>query len=426
MGGRLRRSMQRTFLSLRNRNFRLFFIGQMISNTGNWLTNVALTLLVLHITHSGFAVGLTAACQFGPILFLSAWAGAVADRVDKRRALFWTQGLEMAQSIALAVVAFLPHPPIGVVYAIALAGGILLAFDNPLRRSFVTEMVRREDIANAVVLYSTIVNTSRIFGPALAGLLVVTLGFGWCFTLDAASYLAVITCLIMMRASELYRAPARGAGGGNVREGIRYILSQPTLRISFIMLAAIGMLSYNFNVTLPLFVTDTLHSSESVFTLLYAIFSFGAVICALIVAQRNLVRMRHILLGALALGITMLLFAFVPGIKTAVPAVFFVGMASILYMTATTAIVQIRTRPELHGRILALQMVLFAGTSVIGGPVLGWLADVMGGRAPIVLGGIVCLISAAFGYVAVRRAGPQLERPQPRPESLPPSEPEIP
>jgi MFS family permease len=184
----VRRPLKATFSSLKNRNFRLYFTGQIISNTGNWLTNVALTLLVLKLTHSGLAIGLLAACQYGPILILSSWAGAIADRSDKRHMLFITQSLEMVESIGLAILAFMPHPPLAEFYLLAVAGGIFLSFDNPLRRSFVSEMVPQEDMSNAVVLYSTIVNLSRIFGPSLAGLLVVTVGYGWCFGVDAASY----------------------------------------------------------------------------------------------------------------------------------------------------------------------------------------------------------------------------------------------
>lgn len=399
--GRLGAALGNTFLSLRNRNYRLFFIGQTISNTGNWLTNVALTLLVLKLTGSGFAVGVMTACQFGPILFFSAWAGAIADRSDKRKALLLTQSLEMGQSVGLAVLAFTPHPPLGALYALALAGGILLSFDNPLRRSFVTEMVPREDIPNAVVLYSTIVNLSRTFGPALAGLLATTLGFGWCFTLDAASYLAVLLCLVMMRASELHRGASRARGG--VREGLRYVASLPRLWISFAMLSAIGTLAYNFNVTLPLFATDTLHRAGSVYTILYSVFSLGAVVSALIVANRRLVRMRHILVGAVLMGIAMFLLASVGTVRLAIPAVFVVGMASIVYMTATTALAQVEAKHEMHGRVLALQTVVIGGTSLVGGPVSGWVADTFGGRAPIIVGGVVCLLSAAFGYQATRR-----------------------
>jgi MFS family permease len=395
--------LRKTFHSLRNRNYRLFYVGQMISNSGNWLTNVALTLLVLKLTGSGLAVGILVACQFGPILFLSAWAGAIADRSDKQRMLLLTQSLEMTQSIGLAIMAFRPHPSLGGLYVLAVCGGTLLAFDNPLRRSFVTEMVPPEDIPNAVVLYSTIVNTSRIIGPALAGLLVVTVGYGWCFTLDAATYLAVLTCILLMRREELYRPPRQPRAPGAVREGLRYVRSMPVLWIGFGMFAAIGMLSYNFNVTLPLFVTGGLHRSADVFTILYSVYSCGAVVSALLVAHRGLVQLRHIIRGAVALGATMLVFACVPDVALALPVIFLVGMASILYMTATTAIIQVQARPEMHGRVLALQTVLMGGTSLVGGPVSGWLADVAGGRAPIVMGGVVALAAAGFGYAASRK-----------------------
>jgi len=405
VGSRFREMLGKTFISLRSRNYRLFFSGQIISNTGNWLTNVALTLLVLKLTGSGLAVGVLAACQFGPILFLSAWAGAIADRSDKRQMLLLTQSLEMAQSIGLAILAFQPHPPLGALYALAAAGGILLAFDNPFRRSFVTEMVRPEDIPNAVVLYSTIVNVSRIFGPALAGLLVVTLGYGWCFTIDASTYLAVLCCLYLMRPGELHRQPRPPRAKGEIREGLRYVRSMPSLWISFAMLIPIGIPSFNLNITLLLLVTKALHSTGSVYTLLYSVLSVGAVISALIVAHRKLVQLRHIIAGAVALGLSMFVLAVMPTVIAAIPAVFLVGMASILYMTATTTIVQVDAKPAMHGRVLALQTVIIGGSALLGGPLLGWLADKMGGRMPIVLGGIVCLVTAGFGYVASRRYG---------------------
>lgn len=400
---RFRRAISQTFRSLARRNFRLFFIGQLISNTGNWLTNVALVLLVLRITGKGVAVGVLSACQFGPLLFLSAWAGAIADRYDKRRLLLVTQSLEMAQSAGLAVFAFLPRPPVAGLYALAVAGGVFLAFDNPVRRSFVSEMVPPRDVPNAVVLYSTIVNLSRVFGPTLAGLLVVTVGFGWCFTLDAGSYLAVLACLLLMRPAELYGLPDTPRTGTNVREGLRYVWSTSFLRISFLMLAAVGLFSFNFRVILPLFVTDSLHSTDVVFTLLYSVFAVGAVVSGLVVAHRTLVELRHVVAGAVAMGFALLLLAVVPGVGPAVPAVFLVGMANILYMTATTAIAQVGTRPDMRGRVLALQTVVIGGTALVGGPLLGGLADLLGGRAPMILGGIVCLATAASGGFANRR-----------------------
>lgn len=396
-------ALRSRFLSLRNRNFKLFFIGQSISNTGNWLTNVALVLLVLSITGSGFAVGLLAAFQYGPILLLSAWGGAIADRMDKHRALFWTQGLEMLQSICLAVVAFTPHPSLIALYILAACGGVLLAFDNPLRRSFIAEMVRSEDLTNATVLNTVMVNASRLVGPALAGVLVISFGYGWAFTVDALSYIAVITCLSMMRTSELFRVPPKSRQKGEIRAGFRYVLTTPNLWISFAMLAAIGTLSYNFNVTLPLFVTDTLHGTNTEFTILYSIFSAGAVLSSIWIADCNFVGIRHIIWGAGALGASMLLFAATSSLSSAAIVVFFLGIASVLYMTSSTAMVQLETKADMRGRVLALQMVLVMGTTPIGGPLLGYLADIAGGRVPIFLGGIVCLIAAAFGHVATRR-----------------------
>ncbi len=401
--GKVSKSINRTFYSLRNRNYRLYFSGQLISTTGNWLTNVALTLLVLKITGSGLAVGLLAAFQYGPILLLTAWAGAIADRVDKRHLLFVTQTLEMTQSAGLAVMAFMPHPSLAGLYALAAAGGIFFAFDNPLRRSFITEMVPPEDIPNAVVLNSVMFNIARIAGPALAGLLIVTVGYGWCFAIDAVTYLAVLYGLYIMRQSELRSHAYRPRTKGEVREGLRYIVSMPSLWISFAMVAAIQMLSYNFSTTLPLFVTKALHSSPGTFTLLYSTLSLGAVLSGLIVAQRGLVQLRYIILGAFAMGTAMLILSSVPSVETAVPAVFLTGGSAIVFLTATTAIIQVEGKHEMHGRVLALQTVLTGAGSALGGPILGWLADVKGGRAPIVLGGAVCVAAAIFGYFANRR-----------------------
>lgn len=399
---RVRRAFGATFSSLKHRNFRLYFIGQIASNTGNWLTNVALTLLVLKLTHSGLAVGILAACQFGPILLLSIWGGAVADRTDKRHMLFLTQSLEMAESIGLTILAFMPHPPLVGLYGLAVAAGIVLAFDNPLRRSFVSEMVPDKDVPNAVVIYSTIVNLSRIVGPLLAGLLIVTVGYGWCFSVDAASYLAILGCLALMRPRELYLHPRPPRAKGEIRAGLRYVLSEPVLWISLTMLMIIGILSYNFNVTLPLFVTHGLYATNTAYTILYSTMSVGSVITALIVAHRRLVRLRYAIAGAAALGGTMLVLSISPNVLVASFVSFFVGAASILYTTSTTALIQIEAKPNMRGRVLALQSVLLIGTTPVGGPLLGWLADSLGGRAPLVLGGIASIAAAGVGYSASR------------------------
>jgi MFS family permease len=402
-GPRARAALGKTFQSLATYNFRLFFIGQLISNTGNQLTNLALILFVLRLGHSGLAVGAFAAFQFGPLVVLSAWAGAVADRTDKRRALLVTQGLEMAQSMALAVLAFSPHPSLVLLYALALAGGVLLAFDNPLRRSFVPEMVTKDDLPNAVVLYSTIVALSQVSGPALAGVLVTTVGFGWCFVLDAVTYVAVIACLVMMRTSELFRQSPKARTGREVREGLAYVASVPRLWISFAMFALIGLFSFNLRVALPLFVTRSLHGAEVAFAAIYTILSSGAVVGTLVVAHRKLVELRHAVMAALALGLAMVLLSFMPSVHAAAAAAFFVGAASIVYLTASTTIAQVDLRRDMQGRVLALQTALIGATALLGGPIVGQIADLAGGRAPIAIGGLACLGVAGLGELARRR-----------------------
>src|SRR5690242_9193643 len=250
--------MSATFGSLRYRNFRLFFGGQLISQVGNWMTMIALTLLVLHLTDSGVAIGVLAACQFGPVLLIGPWAGLVADRSDKRKLLLIVQTCAMAQSFVLAALAALGDPPVGAIYAVALAGGIFTAFDNPARRSFVVEMVPEDHVQNAVSLNSAMMTGSRIFGPALAGLLVSTVGFAWCFLGDGISYLVVLAALWAMRSDELRPAPAAARAKGMVRAGLRYMRDVPELRISLVMMAVIGTLAFNFSITFPLFVTRTL------------------------------------------------------------------------------------------------------------------------------------------------------------------------
>lgn len=399
----------RTFWSLHNRNFKLFFFGQLISNTGNWLTMIALTLLVLHTTNSGLAVGLLTACQFGPILLFSAWAGSIADRSDKRRMLLFTQSGEMLQSIGLALLAFQHDPPLIGLYGVAVIGGLFLAFDNPVRRSFVPEMVQPDQVPNAVMLYSTIVNTSRVFGPTLAGALVTLVGYGWCFSIDALSYVAVLVSLAAMRPSELRQRPASPATKGAVREGLRYLRSMPVLWISFVMLAIVGTFSYNFSVVFPLFIEQGLGGSDVAYTTVYAVFSIGAIVGALFAANRGRVSVQTIVAGCAAFGLVMIGLALAPSVAWTYPIALLVGGASIIYMTTTTAIVQVRARPSMHGRVLALQTVLLIGTTPIGGPILGAISDRWGARTPVAVGAIAALGAAAWGWWAMHRHRDELD-----------------
>jgi MFS family permease len=396
-----------TFASLRYRNFRLFFFGQLISQAGTWLTTIALTLLVLHRTGSGVAIGALTACQFGPVLLLGAWAGVVADRSDKRRLLITTQTLEMLQSFALAALAFMPHPPLVAFYLTALAGGCMLAFDNPVRRSFVAEMVPPERVQNAVTLNSALMTSSRVVGPAVAGLLVVTVGFGWCFTIDAVSYLAVIASLLLMRTRELRQPPVTPRAKGQVREGLRYVRNTPDLWVPLVMMAVIGTLTFNFAVVLPLFVEHTFHGSDGSFTALYSVLSIGSVAGALATAHRRTIDVQTVGFAALTFGAAVLIFASSPQLLTAFPIALLVGFTSVTFMATSTAIVQVRADPAMRGRVLALQAIVFIGTTPIGGPILGLVSDQLGARAGFVVGGLAAVGAGAWGYLAGRPFGRQ-------------------
>ena len=367
---------------------------------------VALTLLILHRTGSGVAVGALAACQFGPILLFSAWAGVIADRSNKRNLLFVTQSLEMAQSFALGALAFMHQAPLAAFYATAVVGGCLLALDNPVRRSFVNEMVPVHDVANDVSLYSAMNSFARILGPALAGLLILKVGYGWCFTADAISYATVLVTLALMRSAELRRVPVTPRGAGQIRAGLRYIANVPELWISFVMLLIVGTLSYNFTVVMPLFVEHGLHGSDAAYTLVYAAFSAGGLAGALIAARRSTVTIRTLTRSSASLGVAMLLFAIVPSIVVAVVVAVLVGATSVGYMTATTAIAQIRTEQHMIGRVLAVQTVLLIGTTPIGGPILGAVADAIGARVPVLVGGVGALAAAGFAVGASHRVEP--------------------
>ena len=386
------------------RNFRLFFFGQMISQVGNWITLVASSLLVLKLTDSGVAVGVLAACQFLPVLLFGVWTGLVADRSDKRKLLLIVQTFAMLQSFALSALAFMNHAPIGAFYAVALAGGFATAFDNPTRRAFVVEMVPRTSVQNAVSLNSALMTASRIVGPALAGLLITTVGYGWCFLVDGVSYLAVLGGLWLMRPAELHPSTPTPRSKGQIREGLRYAHSVQELWVPLVMMTIIGTLAFNFTVVMPLFVKRSLHGSDTTFTLVYSVVSIGSLAAALYTARRTRATVRHVTNGALGFGVALLAFAAAPNIAFAFPLGLGVGFSSILFMTASTAIVQLRADPAMRGRVLALQAIVFLGTTPIGGPILGWVCEHFGARSGFVVGGMAGLVAAAWGRFAMRQS----------------------
>jgi MFS family permease len=402
---RMRGGVESTLRSFEIRNFRLFFGGQLVSQVGNWLTLIAQTLFVLHLTgNNGVAVGVLTACQFLPVLVLGAWAGLVADRSDKRKLLLYVQVFAMVQSFAMAALAFTGDPPLMAIYAVAMAGGVATAFDNPARRSFVVEMVPATHVQNAVSLNSALMTSARVIGPPIAGLLIVTSGYGWCFAIDGLTYIAVLVAYWRMNTDEIVRSESAPQAKGQIREGLRYVRSETDLFVPLVMTGIIGTFAMNFPVVFPLFVKENLGGTDTIFTILYGVVAVGSLAGALVAARRTSISHRDVVRGAVLFGVSLMVMAFSPTLGTTFAASLFVGFASIVVITTTTAMVQLGTAPVMRGRVLALQAMVLLGSTPIGGPLLGFVCEEFGARAGFVVGSIACFVAAAWGVAAVRRS----------------------
>jgi MFS family permease len=397
-----------TFRSLHIRNFRLFFYGQFLSQTGTWMTMVAQTLLMLDLDGSGVLLGILAACQFGPVLLLGAWSGTLADRYDKRRLLLITQAGAMLQSLVLGILVMTGRASVGLLLVMATVQGILTAFDNPSRRAFVVEMVPPTHVANAVSLNSTVMTGSRVLGPALAGILVLAVGYAWVFLIDAISYLAVLAALLAMRTEELNRSTPTPRSSGQIRQGLRYVFSNRDLFVPLVMMAIIGTLAFNFAVTTPLLVTGPLGGSRQAYTWVFSIMALASVIGALATARRQTVPTRHVIGSVVLFGVGMVGMAAAPSLWLVYPAACAVGVGSIGFMTSSTSLVQLLADPAYRGRVLALQSMVFLGTTPIGGPFIGWVSDSLGPRVGILVGAAACFAAAFWGHtIWKQRSAPQ-------------------
>jgi MFS family permease len=408
---RLRSATLATFRSLRVRNFRLFFVGQAVSQVGTWVQSVALVWLVLRLTHSGVALGLATALQFLPVLLVGAWAGLLADRLDKRRLLIATQAAAALQALAMGALVLAGSESLVLVYTLTLAFGLITAVDNPARRSFVPELVAESQVANAVGLNSALMTGSRVVGPALAGLLIVSVGVAWCFLANAVSYLAVLVALWRMDPAG-FRSPGRATRGrGQLREGLRYVWREPELRLPVVLVAVIGTAAFNYPVLLPLLAERTLGGDASTFSLLYSVMSMGSVAGALVVARRN--RVDRVWLGraALAYGAALGLLAAAPTVGLAVAATVPVGLAGVMVLSGANSALQLHAAPAMRGRVNALFAVVFLGGTPIGGPVAGWLAEHFGAPAGLALGAVASVAAGLWALRVRAASGPAVEEP---------------
>ena len=400
------------FQSLGVRNYRIFFTVQLISVTGTWMQSVAQSWLVLRMTGSGFALGVTAALQFLPTLLFASFGGLVADRADKRRLLMLTQAAAGLIALVLAALTLSGHIQLWMVWALAFALGWVNVFDNPTRQSFVSEMVGPAHVANAVSLNSAVFTSARVVGPAVAGILIAVVGTGWCFLYNGLSYFPVVAGLLLMRPHELHRGQPVRRGRGQLVEGLRYTWSRPELRLPLLLMAVIGTFAFNFNVVLPLMARFVFHGNASTFGAMLSVMGAGALMGALAAAARQ--RPTHRLLGGAAavFGVLLVVAALMPTLPLEIALLVPLGLCMVTVQATGNSLLQLNSDPRFRGRVMALYVTVFVGTTPIGGPIIGFVAEHLGPRAGMILGGVATL-AAALGVLWAVRNG----LPEPRPRS---------
>jgi len=389
--------------SLRQRNYRLFFFGQLVSVAGTWMQTVAQSFVVLDLTHSGTQLGLTSAARFLPMFVFGPLGGVFADRLDRRRVLYVTQTLSGLLAGVFAVTVGTHSIRLWIVYLLALALGFVNVFDNPARQSFISEMVSDTDLPNAVTLNSVAMNMARVFGAALGGVIAAAIGLALCFTFNALSFGAVLVSLAAMRGSEMFPAKRVSRQKRQVRQGLRYVRSTPELFIPLLMIAVIGTLAWEFQVSLPLMASKVFHGGAASYGVMASVMGGGAVVGGLISAARSRPRARALCVAAIGWGIAILAAAVAPSMPLELTALVFVGYGSITFNSLAKTTLQLGARPEMRGRVMALWALAWLGSTPIGGPIIGWAGQAIGARWALVIGGLATLACGILALPALTR-----------------------
>ena len=402
-------ALGRTFISLREPNYRRYFAGQLASISGNWMQTVAEMWLMVKLTGSGAAVGLTAGLQFLPVLLFGAWGGVLADRLSKRRLLSFTQPAMAVPALTLWALTATGSVQPWMVLALVLVRGSVTAIDNPARQAFVVEMVGADRVVNAVALNSVIVHSSRIIGPAAAGAVIALLGVAPCFLINALSFFVMLVALRTMDSRALLAPRPVARRGGELRSALRYVARTPELSVPLAMMAVVGTVSFNFQVLLPLLAEFTWHGSASTYAALTAAMGVGSVAGALAAGARGRVTPRLIVAASLVFGVSELLVAAAPTLPIQLLFLIPLGAASVTFAAGINSSLQIAVEPAMRGRVMALYSVVFLGSTPIGAPLVGWLAGAAGPRAGLLAGALAALAAGvgaryAFGRVAAASA----------------------
>lgn len=390
-------------LSLHNRNYRLYFSGQMLSAMGTWMQAVALAFLVLKLTGSGTDLGLTTAARFLPIFVFGPFGGLIADRLDKRRVLYVTQTLSGLVAGIFALLIGIGVIEMWMVYLLALLLGGINVFDNPARQSFISEMVRPNELSNAITLNSVSMNLARVFGAAVGGLLVAELGLVMCFALNGVSFAAVLVSLLLMRSAELFRSQRARKEKGQIRAGLRYVRQSPELLVPLIMITVVGTLAWEFQVTLPLMASHVFGGGAGTYGLMASIMGAGAVVGGIVAAARSRPSGRALCLASVGWGIAITAAALAPTLAVEFGTMVFVGYGSITFNSMAKTMLQAASAPIMRGRVMALWALAWLGTTPIGGPLVGWIAQHAGARWSLIAGGVPTILIGVLCWPALRR-----------------------
>ncbi|MEJ1923523.1 MFS transporter [Microbacterium sp. KHB019] len=385
------------FRSFSNFNYRIWFLGALVSNVGGWMQATAQDWVVLtELTdNDATAMGVTMALQFGPPLVLVSVTGWVADRFDRRRILLLTQSVLMALALGVAALLLTGVMTLPLMFAFALAFGITNAFDAPARQAFVSDMVTLEDASNAVALNSASFNMARLIGPAVGGLLIVAVGSGWVFVLNAATFLAMLVALLLIRRGELLpRVKSRGRTG--LAEGFRYVWSRSDLKVVFVMVFLIGAFGMNFPIFASTMALEFGRQADG-YGILSSVLAIGSLVGALLAARRDRARVRVLIVAAGLFGVASIVSSWMPTYWTYATVLILVGFSTVTMLTTANGYVQTTTDPLLRGRVLALYMAVVMGSTPIGAPIAGWITDVAGPRAAILVGGVAGLVAMSVG-----------------------------
>jgi MFS family permease len=392
-----------TFASLSVPNYLRYYSGQAISMIGTWMQMTGQAWLVLSLTHSSTALGGIVALQTLPVLLFGPYGGVIADRVDKRRLMIALQSAMGLQALILGLLTVTGAVRVWEIGVLAALLGLNNAFENPARQSFMLEMVGPAHLRNAISLNSVLVNAARTIGPAVAGVLIAGVGDGVCFLINAGTFVAVVASLATMDRSALNPTLPAPRAKGQLREGLRYVRRTPGLAVPLLMMGAVGCLTYEFQVSLPVMASHGLHVGAAGFGFMTAAMGIGAVAGGLFVAARGKTGVRPLVFAASGFGLAMALATLAPSLPLEIAALALAGGASISFMATANTTLQLTAEPEMRGRVMSLWFVAFQGSTPIGGPIVGAVMEVLGARAGLGLGAITCLVVAAFGLATLRR-----------------------